>query len=238
MGGTLWLTTIGPDRHTEFDRTEDVQVDDTETSWSYSYSGIGHVKGIVIRAAIEYLESVQKQANRDKQANVEGARQRLLDAGITAVKASPNDEAALADAAIALAAAISFLRGWVRPPKAHGRLDNIDALFAILDRGGKPGVADLDIALDLNYHLSEVSKYYSCPPVLARVGMRGLFEFAKLADNDQTIFHDEAQRMADVLERVMALLPTEDPVGDNWQEFCTDMKSLLRLCGEDQILVG
>ena len=249
MGGCLWLTPVRANRREEIEESPlfDTAGDDEQSnnSWSYRYSAFGWLKGYAMRAGIQSLESIQKQVNERKSAgHVDGSRQFLADAGILAAATSPTDAKALEDASIAIPAAISLLRSWIREPEMDQWGYPSMITSSMLGGGGgggggrmqlPPEGTDRDAAgkaldemLNSNYRFGEVAKHDMCPPALHRVGLGGLFLFAKMWDNNQFIYPHDARVMAASFTRVMEFLDVE------WKEIGGEFRDLLRKCGEDE----
>ncbi|KAM5536510.1 hypothetical protein V8D89_009787 [Ganoderma adspersum] len=244
MGGCLWLTPVRANRREEieesplFDTSE--HHEHPNNSWSYRYSSFQWLKGYALRAGIQFLVSVQKQVDERKSAGpIAGSRQFLSDAGILAAARSPTDAKALEDASSAIPAAVLLLRSWIREPELDqwGFPAAIPSSF--LTGGTHPpgdaaaardatGAA-LDDMLNSNFRFGELAKHDVCPPALHRVGLGGLFLFAKMWDNNQFVYPHDARVMAASLARVLAF------VDEEWREMAGELGELLRRCGEDEM---
>lgn len=260
MGGELVWTYVRTNSDDEYDESWDKldtsgEDEDPNNCWFYRPSAFHELKGLALRAGIQYLESIQQQVNERKSAgNIAGSRQFLSEAGIIAAAGSPTDEQALADASAVVLKAISLLRSWLREPvltesgypeppmtnlvrlgllgSGGGALPlgGLEALGGLVAQGAGGGAA-MDEMLNSNLLFSEVSKHACCPATLHRVGLGGLYYFAKMSDNNQFIYPFEARVLAAMFTRILDYLP--DTL--DWKQFAGGLRDLLQKCGEDEM---
>ncbi|RPD53946.1 hypothetical protein L226DRAFT_538814 [Lentinus tigrinus ALCF2SS1-7] len=219
------------------DDDEDEEEEENGNYFDYSYSGFGFTKGEILRGAIAFLQTVEKDAKeRQSTNNLEGARAFLLDSGIIAAKAAVDDAAALKDGLAAIASALRVMRGWVRPTTYPGRVapTGFGMLMAGLGRGG----ASMDQFLDSNYRVSLIAELFCCPLELARVGMRGIYLLLKLPDDKVAIYSDEARAMAAAMERAEPYVAQETEKGVGWLEVCKNLRLFLSMCDDDHFIQG
>ncbi|KAK7035370.1 hypothetical protein VNI00_011901 [Paramarasmius palmivorus] len=229
MGGSLRLTKYEDDDE-EFPDYDDSFV------FCYRYSGLHWMKGEVLRGVIAYIKHLQT-AKKD---NVEGARQFYIDAGIKTINTDQTDEEAVERATPILASALRTANKWVRsprnPPGVDGILAGRGGLFSGVGGFGGMGLPSLDDMCDFNYRLQEILDLSNCPIELDKAGLRGLYELMRMADNNQMIYPDQAQMMAQVLDKTLPFLKKdgneEDPT-----EMVTELSDLLKKCTEDTMTI-
>ncbi|KAI1792035.1 hypothetical protein LXA43DRAFT_372126 [Ganoderma leucocontextum] len=252
MGGCLFLTPVRTNRHDEHEESWEKfdtsgEDEDATNCWNYRSSSFHELKGEALRAGIRYLESIQQQVDERKSAGtVAASRQFLSDAGIIAAATSPTDEQALEDASTVIPPAVALLRSWLREPvldeSGYPEMPFMNMLrlgmplgnMNMTGMGSSPaaqGATALENMLNTNFLFSEVAKHESCPPALHRVGLRGLWYFAKMADNNQHIYPSEARVVGGALARVLGFLP--DTL--DWKEFAGGLREMLQKCGEDEM---
>ncbi|KAK7035368.1 hypothetical protein VNI00_011899 [Paramarasmius palmivorus] len=217
MGGSLRLISL--------DEEDKCDYEDEERWFSFSYSGLHWMKGEVLRGAIAYMTSLQDAKLK------EGGRQFYINAGIKTVKPEQTDEEAFEKARSALESALGVVKRWIREPDLKGREFGVgtDVLSAMN--------ANLDDVLDHNYRSREVLSLFSCPVELERVGMRGLYEVMRVADVDETVYSNQAQMMADILDKALPFMKREEEELDAaW--LATNLRDLLRKCTGDFVIKG
>ncbi|KAK7019163.1 hypothetical protein VNI00_018195 [Paramarasmius palmivorus] len=250
MGGSFWLYAyqIDEDDEDEFDYDDDGSLPFCYSQpFSYSYRGLHWMKGEVLRGAIAYIQSLQNA----KKKNIEGACQFYIDAGIKTIDINETDEEAVESATPVLASALRTANKWVRTPRSHdiiSLLDNARAsgLFAgvgdvgglLSGTSGSMGPVNLDDVVDTNYHTQELAKLANCPIELDKAGLRGLYEFMQISDSYQTIYSDQAQMMAPVLDKILPFLK-KDKKGEDATEMVIEFSNLLKKCiGDKRVIRG
>ncbi|KAF8901759.1 hypothetical protein CPB85DRAFT_1438962 [Mucidula mucida] len=235
MGGSLRLKhiRIGEEDPEDFETDEvfEEEVEGIDTWWEYRYSGFHWFKGKVLRGGIAYLAHFQTIA-AEKELSPEGAKQLFLAAGIKAVIDTKDNEAATKGASVVIGRALQVLNGWTREERST-RGDPF-ALLAALNGGG--GGMDIEALIDVPYHLVKINGLAECPIALERVGMRGLYLLMRMSDNNQVVYHEAAQMMASVVERVMeqgkaALAEAEAEDLDCFEEMSTGFISATTFSG-------
>jgi hypothetical protein len=226
MGGSLRLTTY--DEEEEFPDLDDSLV------FCYRYSGLHWMKGEVLRGAIAYIKSLQN-AKKD---NIEGACQFYIDAGIKTVNIDQTDEEAVERATSVLTSALRTANKWVRSPRHTSPVAGMlaSARGGLFSGVGSMGLPSIDDMCDFNYRSQEILNLSDCPIELDKAGLRGLYEFMRIADNNQTIYHNQAQMMAQVLDKSLPFLK-KDGDEEDAVEMVTELSDLLKKCTGDTMVI-
>ncbi|KAK7035369.1 hypothetical protein VNI00_011900 [Paramarasmius palmivorus] len=202
----------------------------------FRYSSLHWMKGQVLRGAISYITFLQN-AKKDK---VRGARRFYIGAGIKNVSVNQTDKEAVKQATLVLASALRTANKWVRSPSNDTRIGALTGEGGLLARvgnltgSGSMGPLTLDDILDLNYRSQEIMDLLSCPIELDRAGLRGLYEFMRISDNDQTIYADQAQMMAQVLDKALPFMKKDG--SDDLTEMVTELNNLLKKCTGNRVI--